>query len=829
MGTLIYSPCVTARIATADGTIYDVSADISDFGVNRELGISSAHLTLTNGNRKYDGVFTSMDRIVIYQRRFTTLLSFSGYLDETPVFSTFAKSVRLRASCSGKRLQHFHWDPTTGASVALMTPDKGTANKEITDGGVSERAVRLLNTVAGWPREQIHIAGIPDTWMENVSAVADKLSKAADVATAVKTLGSDAMMWGTNPATGTRQVVSGIGPGTGRLPAFQGKASQFGGPKGGAYNGMALTGEPGGLPDSARAKWGGPYYCAMRWPYIEYDRTGDLQQAHGVTSISKAVAWWKNRKVLVVSKDTGRAVVVRAADWGPGSGGNASLSSADGRIIDLSETAMKALGIHTDQVVSVAFADEDAALGPVSVTTGNKINSDSSLKAGLKEAATGKTGSGEPIALTSGWSRDGSDIIEISPKGYSFSVAKQAAPRFFGFITELVDVLDYKPKVIGGFRRGSTVKNPSGGETGKADNHSYGAAIDIDWFEYGNGFFNTPGDYHVKHKLPDTVRELAHKWGLWWGGDYHSIKDYMHFEVIGAPATPSEALTKVGAGTVPSVSAVPGQDSVDVNATVGEALINAFDWLGSTNFAGDLLTGIRALMNDVPIYGAFDDLMSAGLRHWCTAPNGDIIGWFPDYFGHYGTAAKMVIQDIEVEEPFTVSHSDDRLKTHMFVTSASTGFEGYGDASTVYQQTGTAGIASVEFPELMAALFNVNKSTFANGGQDFLNRYGARPDNHAMDNITGHKQEFYFACFRFMQNWSDQWSCNVSLTYMPEVYPGMLLVFPRWGVQGYVQGVRHSGSPGADGGGFRTEVSITAWSSVGKQSAVKGLPIGAAL
>lgn len=834
MGTLIYSPAVVARIATADGTIYDVSADIAQFTVDRELGISNATLTLTNGNRKYDGVFTSMDRIVIYQRRFTTLLTFSGYLDQVPVYSTYAKSVSLRASCSAKRLQHFHWDPTSAAAVKLMTPTQSSdALKKITDGGVSERAVNLLNKVAGWPREQIHIGAIPNTWMEKVSAVADRLSKQAELATAVQTLGSDAMMWGNNPTTGMRQVVPGLpgqGSGTGRLPDFQGKASQFGGPSGGAYGHMALTDEQGNLSDNQRAKWGGPYYCAMRWPYVVY-KMNELAVGHGVTDIGACKKWWAARKILVVSKDTGRAVVVRPADWGPGSGGNASLASADGRIIDLSETAMKALGISTDQVVSVTFADDATPCGPVNVKSGNLINSDSSLKSGLTEVATGKTAGGEPIAITSGWTRDGSDIVTIKPKGYSFDVSKLAASRFTGFVTELVDVLHYTPKVIGGFRRGSTVKGPLGNETGKADNHSYGAAIDIDWYEYGNGFYSTPNGETHPHKIPDTVRELAHKWGLWWGGDYHSIKDYMHFEVIGAPATPKEAMDKVGAGTVPLVSGTPGQapTAAPVAPSIGDALINAFDWLGSTNFGGDLLSGVRALMNDVPIYGAFDDLMSAGLRHWCTAPNGDIIGWFPDYFGHYGTAAKMIIQDIEIEEPFTVAHSDDRLKTHMFVTSSTTGLEGLGDASSVYQQLGTAGIASVEFPELMAALFNVNASTFKDGGQSFLNRYGARPDNHAMDNITGHKQEFYFACFRFMQNWSDQWSCQVSLTYMPEVYPGMLLVFPRFGLQGYVQSVRHSGSPGQDGGGFRTEVTITAWSSVGRKSVVKGLPVGAPL
>ena len=562
----------------------------------------------------------------------------------------------------------------------------------------------------------------------------------------------------------------------------------------------------------------------MRWPYVVY-KGNELAVGHGVTDIGKCQKWWAARRILVVAKDTGRAVVVRPADWGPGSGGNAALASADNRIIDLSETTMKALGISTDQVVSVTFADDDTPCGPVDVSTGNKIAADSSLKAGLSAVAP----SGDPLVLSSGWGNGAaSDMVEINPKGYKFTVHKQAAARFTGFVEELVDVLKYTPKVIGGYRPGSTVVNPSGQNTGKRDNHSYGAAIDIDWYEYGNGFYNTPNGETYKHTLPDSVRDLAHKWGLWWGGDYHSIKDYMHFEVVGAPATPQEATEKLGSGYTPS-STYQGGPGGAAGSGVGEALINAFDWLGSTNFGGDLLTGVRALMNDVPIYGAADDLMSTGLRHWCSAPNGDVIGWFPVCLGPYGTAAKMIIQDIEIEEPFTIAHSDDRLKTHMFVTSSTTGFEGLGDASTVYAQLSTAGIASVEFPELMAALFNVNKSTFADGGKRYLNRYGARPDNHAMDNISGHKQEFYFACFRFMQNWSDQWSCQVSLTYLPEVFPGMLLVFPKFGIQGYVQSVRHSGQPGADGGGFRTEATLTAWSTVGRNNAVKGLPVGAAL
>jgi hypothetical protein len=106
---------------------------------------------------------------------------------------------------------------------------------------------------------------------------------------------------------------------------------------------------------------------------------------------------------------------------------------------------------------------------------------------------------------------------------------------------------------------------------------------------------------------------------------------------------------------------------------MGVALFRAFthvqDWMASG--VSDILGGPRALMNDVPFLQTVGELLSAGLRDWCSAPNGDLIAWFPDYFGRFGTAARMVIEPIEIlGDGFEVEWSDDRLKTHMFVTSS---------------------------------------------------------------------------------------------------------------------------------------------------------------
>ena len=262
-----------------------------------------------------------------------------------------------------------------------------------------------------------------------------------------------------------------------------------------------------------------------------------------------------------------------------------------------------------------------------------------------------------------------------------------------------------------------------------------------------------------------------------------------------------------------------------------QALFNAYDWMETNaDYTGDMLGGIRRMMNDVPVYDTIDSLFGTGMREWCSAPNGDIIGWFPDYFGHYGTAAKMVIQDIEIITPFSVVWSDDRLKTHIFVSGTDSGTAGVGtDPMDLLRLTETAGIATVEQPELMRAILNLDKDTFKDGAKDFLNQFGARPEVYPMSNITGEWQEFFFAIHHFTKQWSQQYTAQIETTFMPELFPGMIGVFPTWGVQAYIEDVTHDINLGP-GGGFRTTTTFTAWSTIeGKKSPIKGLPKGGPL
>lgn len=250
------------------------------------------------------------------------------------------------------------------------------------------------------------------------------------------------------------------------------------------------------------------------------------------------------------------------------------------------------------------------------------------------------------------------------------------------------------------------------------------------------------------------------------------------------------------------------------------ALISASNWHPVPDPTSAYLSGPRALMNDSALLQTVSVLCQASMRSFMAAPNGDFIAWFPDYFDAYGTAAKMTIRDIELaEDGFTVVWDDERLITHQFTAGSATGYSDgpeptAGSAAVdLVQMMTTSGIASVEFPELMEALFNVDTKdprakNFLNP-QAILQRFGARMDYAPMGQITGPDAEFWYACQLFMQNWAAQFSSVVNLTFMPEVWPGMLLVLETFGFQAYVEQVTHSFSF-ADGGGFTTEVSIIA-------------------
>lgn len=798
MGTFVYSPSVEAHIESRDGKIIDVSADIASGSVTRVTnGVSSAQLVLRNFGRKYDGLFEPMSRIVIYMRRVRRLLVFSGYLDVTPAFAAFATSVKLSASCTLKRLQNWAWDPATDAAFRLLYVGDVANRADLTDGGLAKRIVRVLSEVAGWPQAQIHIGAIPSDWFTTVAGVARDIIGESTRLQMISYVGSSAYVAGSSAMAPGAAQIQGVGAGTGALPDVIGRLDTYT-PR-------------SGLLDSRAAAPSGPWYLTMRWPYLAQRSTSSdaLTTIPGVDA-DGGRQWWMGRRVLIVNPRNNKAVCVAAAGWGPadrylGPVFDRYDQAEAARVGTTSSQVLKALGARPGEDLHFAFAPTEMTLGPQLGATATAASTD--LATQLGRAVTGKARATDFADIAAAWCR--------KHRPYQWG-AEASATDPDPAALDCSELVQWSHMRIGAgnFVDGSRYQYASCTPISVAEaRRTKGALVFVG---------SSPSTiHHVGISLGDGTTAEAQSTATGCGIFDFDGQTWNYAGIV--PDLDYTGSGGSGSGGAPTTTA-GGSTSSD--PSFGEALFNVYQWLGSTDFSGILLGGPRALMNDKPIMETLDSLLTAGLRSYCSAPNGDFVAWFPDYLGWWGTAAKMVIADVEIEQGFAVARSDASLKTHWFVTSATTGIEGLGDATAIYQQYTTAGIASVEFPALMRSLFK-DAGAFSDGGKAFLRRFGARPVWEPMNNITGPRQEFFFATFRFLLNWASQYTAALPLTFMPELFPGMLAVLPSYGVQAYVREVTHHFDLSADAG-FYTTADCVAWSTLGDQG-VAGLPKGARL
>jgi len=817
MATLLYAPGIQILISTARHGIVDVSDDIISGSLDRsEDQMASLSFVLNNERRKYDGVFTPNDRIVVQMKRIAWVQVFAGYLNSVPYRSIFPRKVPITASCTLKRLMYRYWDPGSEAAVALLdTRGNGQGFASSTDGGIRDRVMRLLTEVGEWPAEAIHIGGLPSRWFDTVASLQTKL--ADRVIVDVDSLGGDPTVGGNSlTSLGTTTAVGG-GAFTGVLPDTAGKASWFGGPNGGAFGRMQLTGELGVSPSD-------PWYCAMRWPYQGYVN-GKINRFGSPDQYANAVSWWRNRKILVVNPTTNKAVVLRAADWGPG--GNVV---ANDRVIDMSKTALDALGATTDSYVQIRFAGDGLPLGQI---TGK----------GLILRKADPLGEDHPITAQPSTMQ--------GPTGIRFTSADGLQPH----------VAAAREWIRSAWAESAPGKNSIGGYsyryiagTNTLSDHSFGLALDVGvgassisgrtaaQLAHGTSvaawFIQNPNVFGTKYVIWNNHINYGdgRGWLLYSSGRYSNDLSLGHFNHVhisfksvaqGAPT----ALGPMGGAWVGSnMPGFPDYSTSGPSGGTSGNLINSYLWTNRTTTAGQILGGIRALMNDQPLFGSVQSLTNASMRSFSSAPNGDFIAWFPDYFGVYKTAGRMVVKDIELAgDGFTLTWDDSRLKTHMFVTGSWDGFNdtgGIGGAVDLFMQFQTAGIASVEYPEIMQALFNVSPDEV--GNVDFsdpdviLQRFGARPEVLNAGEISGAQAEFWLALHHFQKNWAQQFSAQIELTFMPEVFPGMLLYLETYGLQVYVTAVNHTFDFES---GFMTRVTVIAPSAT-DGSGLVGLPRG---
>jgi hypothetical protein len=280
----------------------------------------------------------------------------------------------------------------------------------------------------------------------------------------------------------------------------------------------------------------------------------------------------------------------------------------------------------------------------------------------------------------------------------------------------------------------------------------------------------------------------------------------------------------------------------------------AFNFPGSL-LESVLLTGERSLENDVKLFESVAEVCKASMRTFASLPNGDFIAWYPDYFNLTKRNPWVRISPTEIKS-CTISLSDRQLVTHVYVLGNPYGFN-QADGSRInlewYEKLLGAGVVTIERPWVLDSFLrpfesediaaNDNLEGYTNLTEEekakakkrprailegqgsvykFLEKYGARPYLEKIPTIRHPIFEFFYAYHTFIQKWAEQFVSRVELTFMPELFPGMIVElsgldrqYQREGEESvgvsnvtfYVQEVTHNFSYEA---GFTTDVILIA-------------------
>lgn len=826
MGSLIYAPGVQVYVRTASGITYDLTDDLTAGQVvRRSDGVSTAQLTVQNARRKYDELFMPNDRVIILMKRLAWMRVFTGYLNRVPLVSIWPQDVQLQASCTLKRPQYWPWNPYTQATQTMISGAFAAAAGDATtsDGGAGAAALAIMNNVMGWPASKAHIGAIPTRWLDIAYKIAQQVQAAEGASDRL------AAQFYSNLTAGG--IVAGVPQG----PAVSGVLKGSYGPFTGTALRMAETifsvGVQRGasLDDITVALMASMAATALTNIVIPTASTGGL----GLFAMVVASGWGTADQLVNPTYAAGAffdalLTIGKRANLSLGGQANAVLKSATPLNFqvwsDIAGQMVTDITKAQDSTVAGSNSPLPNGLDPGARPTGTSSGTDFAVTAVdfVKRYPS--------IVYTEAFGGTQMNIIAAEPPpGLDCSSFTQAA------YLRTLGALYNCPRVASDQSAWCTQML-----TAEAGLKTAGALM----FK-GSG----KGDaYHVEISLGDGQHTVgAHHTGTfasvsgdgagYW--DYAGLPPRLSFPTIGAGADLSGVLASSSADAAASsgaagataepnptpYSSTPGYDPNDrFDALFGDQAwiaVSSYDATDSNYILANSLTGARALLDDQPLLPYLKQLFNASMRSFSSAPNGDLIAWFPDYYGLWGTAATMVIEPIECKS-FNVDWSDDYLVTHEFTASTpgvGAGVNTFDPATGSLSSTGidpsllvfNSSVASIDVPAIMYALFGIDasESEAGNFASFIYRRFGARPDFQQVPGLVGPSAGFFAALYLFMRQWAFQYSATMPLTFMPEAWPGMLLQLPWADFQCYVNAVTHSFQMG-ENGFFNTDVNIAA-------------------
>lgn len=191
-----------------------------------------------------------------------------------------------------------------------------------------------------------------------------------------------------------------------------------------------------------------------------------------------------------------------------------------------------------------------------------------------------------------------------------------------------------------------------------------------------------------------------------------------------------------------------------------------------------------------PLMQMIQTVSRASLRNFASAPTGEFMAYYPDYFGLDGKKAVVRLEDIELKD-VKINFSDDNLTTHVYVAGDHLTQMGVPPSELAWLET--AGSVSVEHEWLFQRLQRIAPGDLGGvNGEQLMRRFGVRPIKVPVAMAGKESLEFLLACQIFMEKWAQQYQTLCSFTFLPELFPGMRVVLAGHNLQVYVSEVTHT-------------------------------------
>ena len=850
-----YSPDVRIFInSLTQGGIIEVSDDFMSLTIERNINaVSTASIYLANNGFKYtpasfnftaakvpSPIISTMDDIIIFLKKEGYYQYFTGFVTYCPIVTLIPEPILINCSCTLYKAQNSYWDAGAIEYEGIIPGILQNAqifggNVQNTDGGVATGIINLLTKVANWgnPNDpnnsDIHIGGIPPLWVDfatniykqtQIQLKDQNATSFEDITNYLEVTGNSSK----SVTTTTTKGKTGIDDGT--VASLGVKGAPGGTAILGITSGKSITATLSTIPtlssnndadNIVKSNNITQYWVAAPFTYWA-SSVGDPKTAGlwltGVGDPTTARLWLQgasNPDIYPAAAQIGRLLLISNPKTGKSIQAHVVYAIRgdllNGNDIILSADAFTFLGgIRSTSTNVLTDLSIDGWITPAA---GN-------LKGGyvaptIKPSTTATSTKGkltvpqQAVAATNKSSIDATQNAIYPQWEYDLLRALGGDPNQ---LPASLLALDRIATFEGGawhfnwLNVSSPPQYPLKGATGVLSGNPDSIAIFPNEAAGVAGtaefFHNTTHSVAFRQELLNpkaTIDSIATSMeGSSWGaGDVDAVKS----GGIGAPTnlnTPIPGLGNVGG-------------NFNFNTTQG---VIGFD-INSTVLAGSP----RAFVTDVPVLSTIGTLSTMGLREFQSGPDGSFLAWYPDYFGLYGTAPVISIYDIEIID-FSIYHDDTQLYTHIGVSGDPTEV---GDVSLV-DWLMTNGIITIENNAILGLLFGSDPATISTSmsnlisqgidintfATQFLKRYGMRPYVDSEPMIRSQLMEFMYGLQEFLYLWSQQYATNAAFTFMPELYPGMLVEIAEHGIQVYVQSVSQSCSRD---GGFTTSAVVT--------------------